>query len=190
MTTQPTNRQRQAGTGVPRSGGRIAGRGQPQDERDVRRTDVIEHPVDGAVALKPRLSPQLGDGLPRARRTGAAEPVVTEPGLRVAPPAPVSAPRAPFVVLVLALVVAGVVGILVLNTKINENAFVLDNLKQQQAELDLNAQRLQDDIAKKQAPGALAPAARNEGMQRPSTPPSILELPNGHPLTMPQPTAR
>src|SRR5690349_6810564 len=42
--------------------------------------------------------------------------------LTVAPPAPVSVPRAPFVALVLVVVVAGVMGILVLNTKINENA--------------------------------------------------------------------
>src|SRR2546430_17326041 len=51
--------------------------------------------------------------------------VKRDPALRVAPPAPVSVPRAPFVALVLVLVVAGVMGILVLNTKINENAFTL-----------------------------------------------------------------
>src|SRR5204862_86136 len=53
-------------------------------------------------------------------------PARTEPHLTVAPPAPVSVPRAPFVALVLVVVVAGVLGILVLNTKINQNAFTIN----------------------------------------------------------------
>lgn len=63
------------------------------------------------------------------------------------PPAPVAVPRAPFVVLVLLVVVGGVLGILLLNTKINENAFVLHELRQQQVALDQREQQLEQEIA-------------------------------------------
>ena len=45
------------------------------------------------------------------------------PRLRVAPPAPISVPRAPFVATVLGVVVVGVLGILLINTTTNENSF-------------------------------------------------------------------
>ena len=45
------------------------------------------------------------------------------------------------------VVVGGVLGILVVNTKINENAFRLDRLQQQQAALDLQQQQLEQQIA-------------------------------------------
>lgn len=80
------------------------------------------------------------------------------------PPAPVPVPRAPFVVLVLLLVVGGVVGILLLNTKINENAFVLHELRQRQVELDQREQRLEQEIAQASSPAQLAAAARRLGL--------------------------
>jgi cell division protein FtsB len=80
------------------------------------------------------------------------------------PPAPVPVPRAPFVVLVLLVVVGGVLGILLLNTKINENAFVLHELRQQQAELDQRQQRLEQEIAQASSTAQLAAAARRLGL--------------------------
>ncbi|NUO55919.1 MAG: hypothetical protein HOV78_04610, partial [Hamadaea sp.] len=59
--------------------------------------------------------------------TGRSAP--ERPKLRLAPPMPVSGPRVPFVVMIVVLVMAGVVGILALNQKINENAFKLDKLR-------------------------------------------------------------
>src|SRR5256885_622897 len=70
-----------------------------------------------------------------------------KPSLRVAPPAPVTVPRAPFVALVLVVVVAGVLGILVLNTKINENAFKLAQLQSQRSNLDQQEQQLDQQLA-------------------------------------------
>ena len=57
------------------------------------------------------------------------------------------------------LVVVGVVGVLVLNTKINENAFRLNDLHGQQAALDLQEQQLQQNLAELESPGNLRAAA-------------------------------
>lgn len=80
------------------------------------------------------------------------------------PPAPVAVPRAPFVVLVLLVVVGGVLGILLLNTKINENAFVLHELRQQQTTLDQRQQQLEQQIAQASSPAQLAAAAQRLGL--------------------------
>ena len=73
----------------------------------------------------------------------------------MAPPLPISLPRAPFLVLMVSLVVVGVVGVLVLNTKINENAFRLDALRGQQAALDLQEQQLRQNLTELESPGNL-----------------------------------
>jgi cell division protein FtsB len=80
------------------------------------------------------------------------------------PPIPVPVPRAPFVVLVLLVVVGGVLGILLLNTTINENAFALHELRQQQAALDQREQRLEQEIARASSTAQLAAAARRLGL--------------------------
>jgi hypothetical protein len=80
------------------------------------------------------------------------------------PPAPVPVPRAPFVVLVLLVVVGGVLGILLLNTKINENAFALYELRQQQLALDQREQRLEQRVAQASSTAQLAAAARRLGL--------------------------
>ena len=61
--------------------------------------------------------------------------------------------------LMVALVVVGVAGVLVLNTKINENAFRLDDLRDQQAALDLQEQQLKRDLDELESPGNLRAAA-------------------------------
>jgi hypothetical protein len=108
------------------------------------------------------------------------------PGLRAAPPVPVSAPRAPFVALVLVVVVAGVLGILVLNTKINENAFRLSYLQSKQANLDRQEQQLSEQLADQEAPNNLAAEAAKLGLV-PAGTPAFLRLPDGRVLGVPQP---
>jgi cell division protein FtsB len=98
----------------------------------------------------------------------------------------VSGPRAPFVALVLAVVVIGVLGILVLNTKINENAFRLADLRDRQATLDRQEQELNQHIADQQSPNSLAAAARRLGLV-PSGTPAFIKLPDGRVLGVPQP---
>ena len=110
------------------------------------------------------------------------------PRLQVAPPAPVVTPRAPFVLLVLTLVVAGVLGILVLNTKINENAFRLHDLQEQQTALDQQEQQLERELADRESPGSLAAAARRLGLV-PAGNPAFIRMPDGRVIGVPQPAS-
>jgi hypothetical protein len=158
VTTLPANRQRKTQRDS-RSGGRTTNR-------------ENYYPVDGATALQPQVRP---------------EPQPKPTRLTVAPPAPVAAPRAPFVALVLVLVLTGVIGILVLNTKIAENAFVLDDLHRKQSSLDRDEQRLKSDIAKQESPAYLATRASQFGLGRTTSPASLL-LPDGTKLEMPGPS--
>lgn len=111
-----------------------------------------------------------------------------KPRLRVAPPVPVTVPRAPFVALVLTVVVAGVLGILVLNTKINENAFRLAQLQSQRTDLDQQEQQLDQQLADLESPNSLAAAACRLGMV-PAGQPAYLKLPNGQTVGVPQPAS-
>ncbi|WP_173054249.1 hypothetical protein [Phytohabitans houttuyneae] len=99
------------------------------------------------------------------------------PWLRVAPPLPVVVPRAPFIALILVVVVGGVLGILVVNTKINENAFRLSELREQQASLDVQEQQLKQEIARAEDPGNLTAAARKQGLVQGR--PVQIQLPDG-----------
>jgi hypothetical protein len=133
-----------------------------------------EFAIQGNTALAPE------------RRPEPAGPERSRSRLRVAPPIPVSAPRAPFVALVLFVVVAGVLGILVLNTKINENAFRLANLQNQQTGLDQQEQQLSQQLADESSPTSLAAAARRLGLV-PAGQPAFIQLPDGRVIGVPQP---
>jgi len=182
VTTLSANRQRNTQQAAPRSGGRTA----------ARATDdaIKDNPTDGANALQPQLEdPQHATARQNTPEHGTSTPGKA-PGnarLRVAPPAPVSAPRAPFVALVLVLVLAGVIGILVLNTRIAENAFKLDALKTKQSTLDRDEEQLRRDLANKESPVTLASRAKQLGLV-PSRTPAFLLLPDGTKLEMPGPS--
>lgn len=185
-----TGGQRRAAQRAPRSGGRIVaqraarpGLGTSGGGRDTRGWGACEFPTQGSSALRPRVDD--------ARPVGAAQPGIgpaldRRPKLKVAPPPPVARPRAPFVALILLLVVGGVAGILLVQTKVNENAFRLDQLRNQQAALDLEQQRLEKEIAEHEAPGNLAAEARKLGLVE-SGPPAFIRLPDGRLIGVPQP---
>lgn len=135
------------------------------------RSTMRGYPTDGATALAPQRAPVTKPSGPRLQAT---------------PPVPVSAPRAPFVVLVLGVVMAGVLGILVLNTKIYENAFKLSDLQSKQVNLDRQEQQLNQQIAKQEAPNNLAAAAAKQGLV-PAGSPAFIRLPDGRVLGIPQP---
>jgi hypothetical protein len=109
---------------------------------------------------------------PDGQRAGAAT------RLRVAPPAPINAPRAPFIALVVAVVVAGVLGILMINTKTAENAFRIDTLEKQQTKLDSQQQELQKQIDANNSPGNLDAIARKLGLVKADNP-AYIRLPDG-----------
>jgi hypothetical protein len=139
------------------------------------RNGATQFATQGATALVPERGPGTGD-----RR------MVRKPRLRVAPPAPVTVPRAPFVALVLVVVVAGVLGILVLNTKINENAFRLSNLHDQQSSLDQQEQQLSQNLARDESPNSLYADALRFGLV-PAGTPAYIQMPDGRVLGVPQP---
>lgn len=196
---------RGAGERTPRSGGRATvervsraggGRSNPASEARVR--GARQYPTQGSAALRERdwtepaepartlrvwdSSAERSDRLP--------ESDVAQPGrrsrLRVAPPLPVARPRVTFVALILVLVVGGMLGILVVNSKVNENAFRLERLQQQQSTLDIQQQELEQKIAEAEVPGNLAARARKLGLVD-SGPPAFIRLPDGRVIGVPQP---
>jgi hypothetical protein len=141
-----------------------------------RRRVPERYPTRGATALAPQ-------------RVPAPPATVEQPArdrLRVAPPVPVSAPRAPFVALVLFVVVTGVLGILVLNTKITENAFRLAHLQHQQDGLDEREQQLDQKLADDRSPTNVAAKGRAQGLVGVGQP-AFMTLPNGAVFGVPQP---
>jgi hypothetical protein len=132
--------------------------------------------TDGATALAPERIDRVAEPAERP----------TLPRLRVAPPAPVTVARAPFVAMMLVVVIVGVVGILVLNTKINENAFRLDALQRNGQVLDRKEDAMNRELANFESPGSLAAAARRLGLV-PADRPAFITLPDGTVLGVPKP---
>ena len=172
---------RDAAIGYERSAGtRTATRPRPTD-RTPRRTSerTTEREAERTGQRSPaRATDRL---VPRQRqRARLAEPT------EVAAPLPISLPRAPFLVLMASLVVVGVVGVLLLNTKINENAFQIDNLRAQQAGLDLQQQQANQQLTDLESTGNLNAAAAGLGLV-PAGTGTFLTLPNGRVVGVPQP---
>jgi hypothetical protein len=147
------------------------GRGTAGGARPGRRT--TDAPVAGTAALR------LEQPVEALAETPA-------PRLRVAPPMPVSVPRAPFVALVVVVVIAGVLGILMINTKTNQNTFKLSTLQQQQADLNGKQQELEQRIAEHRSAGSLLAMARKYGLVDSGTPATI-RLPDGKVYGVPKP---
>lgn len=177
------------------TGGRATRTGAGQVARDGSARGAREFPTAGSAALRPRAAAETGRTLrvwdsssePAAAEAEGIRPAQqAAPRLRVAPPPPVSVPGAPFVALILVLVVGGVLGILVVNTKINENSFRLGKLQEQQATLNVQEQQLQKKITKAENPGNLAAEARKLGLVE-SGPPAFIRLPDGRVIGVPQP---
>jgi hypothetical protein len=163
---------------------------------DQRRDARYRTYVDGANALQVGYADEVDTGYVdpaeltpptvRPRRRPRPRPPVDTVDAPVPPPLPISLPRAPFLALMLSLVVVGVAGVLVLNTRINENAFRLDALRGQQASLDLQEQQLKQNLAELEAPGNLRAAASRLGLV-PAGTPAFINLPDGRVVGVPQP---
>ena len=184
-------------------------RARADTRRDARSTargrSMRGAPVDGANALQVDYAdPEVGyeSELEYAGSQVSAPPVApsrrrrqprvtpnTRPASRpttATPPAPMALPRAPFLVMVVVLVIVGVLGVLVLNTKINENSFVLDDLRAQQQSLDLKEQQLSRDLEEARSPGNLRAAAKRLGLV-PAGTPAFITLPDGKIVGVPTP---
>ncbi len=78
--------------------------------------------------------------------------------------------RAPFVAVVLVLLAAGLVGQLLLNTSLQRGSFELYELQSAQSDLADEQQRLEQELAWRESPAALAARARLLGMVASGTP--------------------
>ena len=135
-----------------------------------------------------RITPGTNQPAPRPGRAAKRQPWVSDVTGTETAPLPITLPRTPFLVLVLGLVVVGVLGVLVLNTKINENSFRLNDLQATQAALDLQEQQLAQNLADLESPGNLRAAATRLGLV-PAGTPAFINLPDGRIVGVPQPAS-
>lgn len=116
----------------------------------------------------------LAPGLGRPSRPA----VVRRPWLRSVPTGASRAPRAPFVVLVLTLLGVGLIGLLLLNTALQQGSFALDELQSTTAQLRDEQTTLAEEVAERSSPESLARQASGMGMV-PMEAPQFLRLPGG-----------
>lgn len=167
-------------TYAPRPGGRaVAQRGTATSEGTGAR-GARRHPIPG-VRTGERTQ---GTAALKVDPATVTEPVAS-PRLRVAPPAPVSAPRAPFVAGMIAVVIAGVLGILLVNTKTNENSFEISRLQDEQTTLDNQQQQLENQLANFESVGNLDALAKAQGLVKGK--PAWIRLPDGKIIGVPKP---
>lgn len=186
------------------------GDGTPPPDTVRRRaaTAARDFPVDGSVALAVPADVDFDDLRPMRSRTveereaadaraaqraadraagrNAAE---SRRRLLAAPPLPVNVARAPFVAILIGIVVVGVVGVLVLTTMINANQFRLNDLQSKQAGLNQQEQQLQQDLAQRESPGSLVAAAHKLGLV-PAGTLAYIQMPDGSLVGVPQPATR
>ncbi|MCD0446671.1 hypothetical protein LO763_23930 [Glycomyces sp. A-F 0318] len=133
----------------------------------------VESPVEAPAPAAPQRETVV---IPRTR---TAERPAANPA-----PEPVEVPRPAFVGGVIALVVAGIVGLLLLNTVINQDAYRLQELRTQAGELDQAEQTLADDLTRLNSPNNLEARALEYGMVRPEKV-TYLYLPGGETVELP-----
>lgn len=100
----------------------------------------------------------------RRDRPAVAPVSAARPGLRVLPGGRSSAPRAPFVVLVLFVLGVGLVGLLLLNTNLQQSSFELRDLEQETRLLRDRHAELSQLVAQQASPEELAERADALGM--------------------------
>lgn len=110
-----------------------------------------------AVQIRSRVPRLAGAAVERAR-------------LSVVPRRRVQAARVPFVTLVSALLLGGIVGLLLFNTSMQQASFAATSLEQQAGTLSARQQTLQMELEDLRSPQGLAVRAQRMGMVLPATP--------------------
>lgn len=142
--------------------------------------------VDGSLAVQPETVPVETPVAPGERKTEplpAPSPRRAERPKAAPAPEPVEVPRPAFIGGMLALVVAGIVGLLLLNTVINEDAYYLQDLRGQSSDLAQTEQELSDELSKLASPNNLEAMAEQYGMEEPKK--VLLYLPEGDIVEVP-----
>ena len=109
-------------------------------------------------------------------RTRRRPPLALVPAARPAPRGPLR--RSPFVAVVVSLLAAGLLGLLVLNTALAQDAFRLHTLKQESRALEDREEALRREVEALRSPQELAGRAAELGMV-PAGPPAFLRLSDG-----------
>jgi hypothetical protein len=120
----------------------------------------------------------------KARVTPAQPAAKTEPKLRVVYGAPFRPPRMPFVIFVVALLAAGLVGLLLLNTELQRGAFQVTSLNSQADQLRDQQEQLEKQVRTLESPQNLADRSLRMGMV-PNPNPVFLRLSDGQVLGLP-----
>ncbi|HEY2172990.1 MAG TPA: hypothetical protein VGH85_04180 [Mycobacteriales bacterium] len=114
------------------------------------------------------------------RRTSAGDgPSPVRRSLSAAMPASSGAPRRPFVILIVALLVAGLVLVLLINTANAGASFRQSSLQQRNDTLGIRQQQLAQQVDTLDTPQSLSTAARRLGMVPGGDPAFLLLLPDG-----------
>lgn len=96
--------------------------------------------------------------------------------LTVVPRRASSAPRVPFVTFVSVILLAGVVGLLMFNTSMQQASFRESALQRQATDLGAQQEALEMDLQRLREPQRVAAAAQRLGMVIPSTPAGVVHL--------------
>ncbi|MDX6294281.1 MAG: hypothetical protein QOH50_3356 [Kribbellaceae bacterium] len=127
-------------------------------------------------------------GTAKARVASATQPAPAsrpEPKLRVVYGAPFRPPRMPFVLFVVAVLGAGLVGLLLLNTELQRGTFQVTALNQQAGQLRDQQEQLERQVRTLESPQNLADRALRMGMV-PNPNPVFLRLSDGKVLGVPE----
>jgi hypothetical protein len=119
------------------------------------------------------------------RRAGQPRPKLPRTRLLLVPQVSSEAPRAPFVVLVACLLVAGLGGLLFLHTALAEDSFKLHDLQVRASVLQNQQQALEQLLATEASPRRLSDRAQALGMVR-SENPAFIRLSDGRILGKPK----
>ncbi|MEV0801138.1 hypothetical protein AB0I34_25835 [Kribbella sp. NPDC050281] len=122
---------------------------------------------------------------PSKARVTPAPAKRSEPKLRVVYGAPFRPPRMPFVIFVVSLLAAGLVGLLLLNTELQGGTFQVTELNKQADQLRDQQEQLEKQVRTLESPQNLADRALRMGMV-PNPNPVFLRLSDGRVLGVPQ----
>jgi hypothetical protein len=128
------------------------------------------------------MSSFLSEARARARRPVMALP---RPRLTVVTRMAPRAPRIPFAALVLALLVGGLVGLLLLNTSLQRGAYAATALRQTSSDLAIRQQQLGVEVAHLREPQRIAQAAQRLGMVSNDSP-AFIKLSTGQVIGTPK----
>jgi hypothetical protein len=131
------------------------------------------------------MSTVFGTAKARAAATQPAPASKPQPKLRVVYGAPFRPPRMPFVLFVVALLGAGLVGLLLLNTELQRGTFQVTALNQQADQLRDQQEQLERQVRTLESPQNLADRALRMGMV-PNPNPVFLRLSDGKVLGVPE----